>query len=360
MKKVVLSLFVAFVTSLMVVGQQSEPFVKFNEVLHDFGTIKEEAGKAVYSFEFTNTGGQPLVIHNVTASCGCTTPDWTKTPIAPGAKGFVKATFDPANRPGPFNKTITVTSNTKEATSILRITGNVTAKPLTIEDTYPKVMGEIRLKASHLSLTKVAPGAKKVEKLEFINTSDKDVTIEFEDVPAHLTMSVVPAVVKPNGKGEIVATFDASKKDDWGFVVNQVFVVVNGVKDHNTNRLSISATIEEDFSSLTAEQKANAPKAEFSEKSFDFGTIKEGETVKHEYVLKNAGKSNLIIRKVKASCGCTAVQPAKTMLAAGESTSIKIEFNTKGRTGRQNKSITVITNDPVASTVLLSFTAEVK
>lgn len=359
MKKVVLSMCV-LLSALVAVAQQSKPVIKFNEMIHDFGDIKEEAGRTGYSFEFTNTGGQPLVIHNVVASCGCTSPDWTKTPIAPGGKGFVKATYDPANRPGPFNKTITVSSNAVEASMILRITGNVGARTKTVEDIYPKVMGAIRLKAAHLSLTRVAPGTSKTEKLEVINTSDKPVKIEFENVPAHLAVKAEPAILKPQETGVITATFDASKKNDWGFVVDQVFVVIDGVKDVNNNRLSVSATIEEDFSALSPDELAKAAKAEFSEKNFDFGEIKEGTKVTHNYVLKNTGKSNLIIRKVKASCGCTAVQPDKSMLAPGESTQIKTEFDSKGRPGRQTKSITVITNDPTAANVLLQFTAEVK
>ncbi|WP_111443943.1 DUF1573 domain-containing protein [Breznakibacter xylanolyticus] len=359
MKKVVMSLGLGLMATLFVAGQQSKPFIKFSETVHDFGDIKEEAGRTAYSFELTNSGGQPLVIHNVTASCGCTAPDWSRTPIPPRGKGFVKATYDPANRPGPFNKTITVASNAQESSVILRITGNVIPRAKTVEDIYPKAMGALRLKAGHLSMTRVAPGTQKVERLEMINTSDKPIKISFERVPAHLTLVAQPAELKPQETGVITATFDASKKNDWGFVSDMVFVLVDGVKDMNNNRLSVSATIEEDYSVLTPQELASAPKAEFADKSFNFGQIKEGTKVTHNYELKNVGKSNLIIRKVKASCGCTAVQPAKMMLAPGESTSIKAEFDSKGRTGRQSKGITVITNDPTASTTILQFTAEV-
>ncbi len=72
---------------------------------HDFGTFKEEAGRQTFDFVITNTGTEPLVIQNVVASCGCTTPEWTKQPIPAGAKGNVTAIYDPKNRPGKFNKT---------------------------------------------------------------------------------------------------------------------------------------------------------------------------------------------------------------------------------------------------------------
>ena len=77
------------------------------------------------------------------------------------------------------------------------------------------------------------------------------------------------------------------------------------------------------------------------------------EVITHTYIITNEGKSDLVIRKVKASCGCTAIEPEKTVIAPGEKTSIKAIFNSRGKSGRQNKSITVITNDPLASNILL-------
>ncbi len=104
------------------------PVITFTEITHDFGTIAEENGPATYVFEFTNTGNADLLISNVIASCGCTTPDWTKTPIAPKGKGSVTVTYNPANRPGAFTKTITVSSNVENEKNLLTIKGEVTPK----------------------------------------------------------------------------------------------------------------------------------------------------------------------------------------------------------------------------------------
>ncbi|MDR2927723.1 MAG: DUF1573 domain-containing protein [Cytophagaceae bacterium] len=355
MKKMFLS--IAFFG--LVAAVCAQPVLSFEKKIHDFGDIKEEGGAAVYSFNFTNTGTQPLVIHTVQASCGCTTPDWTRTPIQPGGKGFVKATFDPRNRPNNFNKTITVTSNAKQASEILRITGNVIPKPKTMEDIYPRKMGDaVRLKASHLSFTKIDPSANKTERLELINISDKPVTISFERVPAHLAIRMEPATIQPGATGAIVAEFDATKKKDWGFVNDQVFLVINGTQA-NENRISVSATIEEDYSKWDATQMANAPVIGFSENTKDFGDIKKGEKVSHTFKVTNSGKSNLILRKVNASCGCTATQPDKNVIAPNETANITVTFNSAGRNGRQNQSITVLSNDPKKSSMILRITSNV-
>lgn len=193
-----------------------------------------------------------------------------------------------------------------------------------------------------------------------INPTDKPISIDFENVPQHLTVAAEPQVIPAGGQGTIKAVFNSGKKNDWGSVYDQIFLKVDGKSDYNSNRINITATIEEDFSTLSKEELAEAAKAEYSEKTFDFGTVKDGDVVKHAFTVKNIGKKELVIRKVKASCGCTAVQPAKTLLTPGESTTITATFDSKGRPGRQSKTITVITNDPLATTVLLQITGQVE
>lgn len=99
------------------------PHIRFDKVMHDFGKIKEGT-LATHSFIFYNTGTTPLVLNNVSASCGCTTPEWPREPIMPGGKGVVKAVYNSYGRPGEFTKYITVKSNSGSDV-ILTIKGNV-------------------------------------------------------------------------------------------------------------------------------------------------------------------------------------------------------------------------------------------
>src|SRR6266542_1757921 len=112
MKKIVfLALTFVLVFGISVSAQQRTASISFKEESFDFGKIKEADGPVNHVFVFTNTGSVPLIIQNVQPSCGCTTPDWTKQPVMPGTKGFIKATFDPSGRPGTFEKSVTVYSN---------------------------------------------------------------------------------------------------------------------------------------------------------------------------------------------------------------------------------------------------------
>ncbi len=95
----------------------------FDNQNFDFGKIKQGT-PVTHEFKFTNTGKVPMIITNVQASCGCTTPDWSKEPIAPGGKGFIKATYNAASV-GAFNKAVTVTANIPIGSVQLFIKGEV-------------------------------------------------------------------------------------------------------------------------------------------------------------------------------------------------------------------------------------------
>lgn len=343
----------------MVKAQTKDPKIAFTEESFDFTTIAEEKGPVTHEFTFTNTGGAPVIIQNVKASCGCTTPDWTKDPVLPGKTGIIKATYNPQNRPGQFNKSITVTSNAENNTVVLTIKGTVTPKPHTLEDDYPMQMGGLRLKSNHIAFIKVFKNQVKTDSLQIINTSTAPIKMSFDKIPDHIKIKAVPETIKPNEKGVIIATYDGAKQTDWGFVMDRVDFILDGKFDAN-NRISVSATIDEDFTQLTPEQKANAPKANFETKEFDFKTIKEGDKADFDFKLTNDGKTDLLIRKVKASCGCTAATPTETTVKPGKSTTIKTSFNSTGKPGKQNKTVTVITNDPDNSTVTLRISGEVE
>ncbi|HOZ81752.1 MAG TPA: DUF1573 domain-containing protein [Bacteroidia bacterium] len=112
------------------------PDISFESETHDFGTIPY-SGNGTYEFKFTNTGKEPLVISNAKGSCGCTVPSWPKEPILKGHSGVISVHYD-TKRPGPFTKTVTVSSNGKTAEKVLTIKGNVETKEQTESGTPVK------------------------------------------------------------------------------------------------------------------------------------------------------------------------------------------------------------------------------
>lgn len=123
--KQVIFIFMAILLATGIASAQQKAVISAEQTSYDFGTIKEADGKVSHTFQIKNDGNMPLVITRVIASCGCTTPEWTKEPIAPGKTGDIKVTYDPSGRPGPFTKTISVYSNGKTGSFILTIRGEV-------------------------------------------------------------------------------------------------------------------------------------------------------------------------------------------------------------------------------------------
>ena len=103
------------------------PEFNFEKELHDFGQLVE-GEKVSYSFKFTNSGDVPLIISNAKAPCGCTVPNWSRNPIAPGESGYVDVTFSSSGKSGKQNQKITLTANTNPNRKFINITSEVISK----------------------------------------------------------------------------------------------------------------------------------------------------------------------------------------------------------------------------------------
>jgi hypothetical protein len=127
MKNIFLVALITIGLSASAIAQQKKadgPVMNFKETTIDYGVI-EFNSDPYRTFEFTNTGSEPLMIKNAKGSCGCTVPEYSTDPVMPGESGKLKVKYD-TKRPGPINKTITVTTNeVGNETRILYIKGEV-------------------------------------------------------------------------------------------------------------------------------------------------------------------------------------------------------------------------------------------
>ena len=116
-------------TILTAAYDQKQAEIKFDKVTQDLGTFSESNPVQEATFVFTNVGDAPLVINQAIASCGCTVPTYTKTPVQPGQKGQVKVTYNGEGKfPGHFKKSVTVRTNAKTEMTRLYVEGVMTEK----------------------------------------------------------------------------------------------------------------------------------------------------------------------------------------------------------------------------------------
>ncbi len=326
-------------------AQLAEPLY-FREKSHDFGDIREADGPAVFEFSITNKSTRPVSILTVKPSCGCTTPDWTRQPIAPGSSGFIKASFDPKGRPGYFNKSLTVTTDWDGTPLVLQIKGNV-LNPTRANDpsSFSVVNGSLHLKSNSFNLDKVFIN-REAEPVSFpIYNASKD-TIHFTEVvaPTYLK-AVTPKRLAPGETSAVKITFDAKLKGQYGFVSENIELKTDD-KEMPEKSFSVYATVEEYFPKLSDEELAKAPVLTLSANIIKFGNVKAGTILDREIKISNTGKKELTIRHAQSNCSCLTVTPGLRVLKPGQETSMKITLDTKGRTGPQNKSVTIYSTDP--------------
>jgi hypothetical protein len=305
----------------------------------------ESNGSVSIVYNFTNTGSEPLLIQNVQPSCGCTTPEWSNKPIVPGGKGYIKATFDPAGRPGTFTKSINVLSNAVNNLVVLKFSGEVIGKKPTVADKYPFPMDNLKFTTTYVSFGKVSPQKTVTRRIEIFNSGASAITLAFPNIPQHIQVMASPSAIKPNQAASIEITLDHKNKHDWGFITDVVEFTLNGKKD-GKYKINLSASIEDNYATATPQQLANAPRLVMEKNIFDIGRIKAGTNLEVTFRFKNLGKTNLEIRKIVSSCGCTNVKAKETTIKPGSTGEITGTFSSTGQKGTVNKTITVITNDP--------------
>ena len=326
---------------------QAKGVITFEKSAHDFGMILEKDGNVSYTFTFTNTGDEPVIINNVTASCGCTTPEWTKNPVLPGKKGTVTATYLPAGRPGPFDKSLTVISNAQESSVTIRIKGEVVQKIPSFEEQYPITIGKsLRIESKDIAYARIAKGVSKTATLSVYNNGTEPIKITFDKVPAYLSFKVEPDAIAPKSKATITCTYNTTAKNDWGFVAETVSFKINGKKVENAT-LNISATILDDFSRLTSADRTIGPYPQFKVTTQAFDNTVKGSLINTSFVLTNSGEQPMTIRKVSSENRVVITSASKTTVRAGESIEIKITIDTSTfDEGAFTVPISVFSNSP--------------
>ena len=346
----ILMLFAVFTLS-------AQPQLAFDKTQHDFGKVNEGDGPASYNFTFKNSGTTPLIIHNVSTTCGCTTPEWTREPIRPGAAGFIKVSYDVKGRPGAIDRTITVHSNSQQSTAKLRIIGEVVPVDRHPTEAFRYTAGTIRLDDMHVAFNRVYSYEKPTLVVTAYNPGPDAVKISFINLPAHIKTEITPTTIKSGEKANIKVTYDAARKNDWDFVVDRISMILNDNKTRDY-KLTVTATIQEDFTRWTAAQLQNAPAVSVDKQMIEGGKIKKGEKLTCQVKLTNNGKSKLAIHKVESASQLVTVNAPKE-INPGASADLTITFDSTGQSGEQSKSITVITNDPKNAQITLRLKAEV-
>ncbi len=337
-----------------------------DELTYNFGTIAEADGYASHTFTIKNTGDEPLVITRVTASCGCTRPEWTKAPIAPGKSGEVKITYNPKGRPGPFYKTVSIFSNGKKGSYSLAIKGDVTPKPSRPVIVYPYSIGDLKLHTKTVLFSSIRPGETLGEKIDIKNEGKSSATIHLGKVPNYLNVQVSPETLQPDEVGTITILMDARAVKRKGRASAFLPVTIRSVgKKEVSGEVRISANVIDDFSGLSASEKAKAPVAELSGTLLEFGKLPSkksivpliGGKVSGTFEITNTGKSPLMIYSVSCDDERVDLSGGKKELKPGATAIFKVSLRPKEIKTKLEALINVVCDDPDGPIRLIKVTA---
>jgi hypothetical protein len=353
-----LVLFLAFNTCVL--GQGSKP-LQFREDIFDFGSIKEQAGPANHEFTFTNNSSRAIKIINVQASCGCTTPDWSKDPIAPGKTGFIQASFNPIGRPGYFTKSLTVTTDFDANPVILQIKGQVAVEGEGENIQFQAANGNWKLKSGSFNMGKVFTNDDyTVRDFQVLNGGEKPITFSGKYVgPAYLKIDVQPKTLAPGEKGNIKVSYNGKMKGKYGFQSDNVEILTDD-ESSPAKSFSVYATLEDEFPQLSAEDLAKAPQLRVQYSTLDFGRLRPNTASIREIQFYNTGKKELDIKSLQGNCTCVTASAEKTSIKPGESSLIKISLDPQDRKGALQKSVTIYSNDPQNPVQRITFSGYVE
>ena len=318
----------------------------FDKKTHEFGVVLWKH-PATATFTVKNDGNKPLVISNVTTSCGCTVADWTKEPIAPGAIGVVTSTFD-AKALGHFYKDIGVYCNASDRPIYLMLQGEVSADPKNYTLTHPYEFGAIRLDKEAIEFDDTNKGDKPTMEILVANTSSEVYTPVLMHLPPYLEAVAVPERIGKKGTGKIKVTLDTDKLPKFGLTTATVYLSrFMGDKVSEENAIPVSAVLLPDFSHMSQQERLNPPAVELSATELNIPPLAENAKKKLTVIVKNVGKGDLEITDLQVFNPALGVQLKKRVLKPGAQTKMKITAYGKYlKKVKGTPRVLMITNDP--------------
>ncbi len=348
--KLLASLLITLLTVATTAYVAAQPRLSFDETTYDYGELQESDGFVASEFTFTNTGDTPLLITYANASCGCTTPIYPEAPIVAGETATVHVTYDTYGRPGTFSKSIKLYSNDPSSPTTLRIRGNVIPSDHAAIDVgeYPFNIGGVLLKNVHIPFFQLYTTERQSKEIAFINGSSDELRIELRTIPSHLQASLSSATLTPRQEAILRVTYEGSLANDWGVRQDSLlFAVYEGEHLLEEKYITVSANLAENFTQLSAQERAIAPRIIVSDKVIHLSDIPASSTIEQQIVIENKGQTPLVIRKIVSANTALATQLATTTVAPQQQTTLLLQLESS-RIGASefDYRIQVISNDP--------------
>lgn len=318
--------------------------IEWLEKDYDFGLMKEIAGPRTGYGRFVNLGPDTTVINKVRPSCGCTSAEYTDDLIAPGDTATISFTYNPAGRPGRFEKTVKVYVGERNELHSIGICGTVIGAPASLSQDYPVENGRMRLSSDKLDMGKVEHGFSTYEFLKGYNQS-ADTIHPFAELDSRVLSAVMSSESVPPGDIFSISFYFNSRLDgQLGASVVPVAVYSDADKSERID-VQVLTEVVPHAAKLTDEQLSKAPKLYLAETRVELPAADK--RVKFKFPIENQGVEDLLVQRVYSRSEAVKITKMPTKLKSGRSAYVEGEVDLgKIATSAYGVIVEIITNDP--------------
>lgn len=266
----------------------------------DFGTIREEAGKAPGKVQFVNEGTEPTLIQRVKSTCGCTGVRYSQDLIEPGDTATVWFDYNPTGRPGRFEKHIKVYTGEGSDLTTITIRGTVIGAPQSLNTKYPMVYGPLRLSSEKIPMGETLYGTSRHEYIYGYNQGSDTLQLSWGEVPRYLSLGASSLKVAPGDLFTLSVYMNTRDGAEPGTMNVPVELYASAGGERVKATLHVTAVVKPDYSSLSGKDLRDAPAANVYPTSLDLGRLDpdSGKAIKLEFNVSNEGDTPLLIRRV--------------------------------------------------------------
>lgn len=228
------------------------------------------------------------------------------------------------------------------------------------EISFPYEISGVKLSHDRFSFGKVVLGEERTDTLYLYNSSGRLLDPTFLVLDDWIHFEQESRFLHPGDTLKIPVRLLSGRSKKYGNNMQRVTFMPDRMDSMCQYFILVTADFIEDFTSMSPKEKEESPVIVWDATEIDFGKVEEGKELVHYFSVSNQGKRDLIIRRVETTCGCTAVVPESRIIKPGDTTRLKIVFYTKGRQGKQLKTIRVTNNDFRAPNTILKVRAHVE
>ena len=333
---------------------------------YDFGAFPEAGGPRSGEVQFINRGNEATVINNVRLTCGCTSEAHTEGLIAPGDTARIRFTYNPAGRPGRFEKSIKVYTGEHNDLTTIKMKGTVIGTPQTLSREYPFEMGSMRFNARSLNFEKVRYGTSRHQFIVVYNQSHNPVRPVWKKNSDALDVDISTPVIPPGELATFSVYFNTREIGEMGPVEYQLDIIPDESMPDSVFTIPVRAEIQPDTEHLTAQQIADGPRTEVNPRLIDLGilnlsNIKNPESFPLQFLIFNEGKSLLNVTRIYSKGAPMRIKRYPATLKPGKNGKAEAVVDLrKFPAGPFNFKIEVMSDDPIHPVIQITVCGEIE